>query len=129
MATATLFDMQLIAQDQTFGNRVKASLYQYCTTTLQSETANNHTARRTYAATVLNNPNSFISDFAWASASNQTLANDVITTGNAGANFTSATTTAQVAAAVTTSTPTTTGATDTDINNAVANAFNALANA
>jgi hypothetical protein len=128
MAAATLLDMSLIANDQTFKNRVQASLFAYCTTTLQSETANNHAARKVFAAQLMNAPNSFIPNFTWAAASNQTLANDVITA-NGGANFTASTAPSTIAAAITTATPTTTGATDTDINNAVANAFNALANA
>lgn len=123
----TLYDMQWIAQDNNFKGRVQASVYSYCISTVQSETVNNHAARKAYAAQILNNPNSFMNNFVWAAASNQTLANDVITAN--GANFNSSTTGAQVAAAVTTATPTTTGATDTDINNAVASAFNALANA
>jgi hypothetical protein len=128
MAAATLLDMSLIANDSSFKGRVQASVYGFCTTTLQSETNNNHTIRKAYAAQVLNNPNTFMNNFVWAAASNQTLANDVITA-NGGTNFTASTTAATVAAAVTTATPTITGATDTDINNAVANAFIALANA
>lgn len=124
---ATLFDMQLIANDTSFKGRVQASVYAFCVVTVQSETANNHTLRKAYASQVLNAPNTFMNNFVWAAASNQTLANDVITA--AGSNFTASTTPAQVAAAVTTGTPTTTGATDTDINNAVAAAFNTLANA
>ncbi len=123
MATASLFDMSAIAQDVAFSNRVKASLYAYCTTTLQSETANNHPARRSYASQVMNNPNEFIPDFTWAAASNQTLADGIITNGNVGLHFDATTTSLAIAAAVAA------GGTDTNINNAVANAFNALANA
>ena len=125
---ATLFDMQLIAADTALKGRVQAAVYEYAIVTINSESGvANHSIRKNYAAQVLNNPNQFIPNFVWACASNQILANDVITA--AGANFTATTTTATVAAAVTTATPTTTGATDTDINNAVASAWNMMANA
>lgn len=125
--TATSLDMELIAGDTVFANRVKALTFAYCDTTVQSETANNHTARRSYCQQILNNPNTYIPNLVWAAASNQTLANDVVTT--LGRNFTASDTTSTIAGAVTTATPLTTGATDTDINNAVAAAFNAFANA
>jgi len=120
--------MALIAADVTFKGRVQAAVYQYAIQTINAETGVvNHDRRKNYANQVLNDPNASIPDFVWAAASNQTLANDVVTANVT--NFTPATTAAVVAAAVTTATPTITGATDTDINNAVANAWNMLANA
>lgn len=128
--TAVLQDMAIIATDTTFGNRVLASLTQYIVTTLQSEaigtTANacqTHIARKNYGAAVLNAPSSFKALFVNAAASNQTLANDVVTTaGTALANISGP----AVATAITPINSTTTGATDTDINNAVANSFNSF---
>lgn len=135
MTTATTLDMSLIAVDATFKGRVQAALFQYCTQTVLSEscadngslTPQRHQIRKAYAANVLNNISNFITSFCWVAAANQTLANDVVTAN--GANFTTSTTGATVAAAVTTATPTSNGATDTDINNAVAAAFNLMANA
>lgn len=136
MATATSFDMQLIAVDATLKLRAQALFNAFVVSTLLSESSSDtigtispqrHLARKAYASQVLNNYSQFANVIEWACASNQTLANDVVTTN--GGNFTSSTTQAQVAAAVTTATPTTTGATDTDINNAIAAAFNLLANA
>lgn len=128
--TAVLQDMSIIASDTTFGKRVLASLTQYIITTLSSEavgtTANacqTHISRKNYGAAVLNSPSSFQSLFVNAAASNQVLANDVVTTaGTSLANLTGA----QVATAITPVNSTTTGATDTDINNSVANAFNSF---
>jgi hypothetical protein len=127
MATATSFDVQLIAADTAFQGRVKALTYTYCISTVAGETVNNHLARKTYASQILNNPNSYIPNFVWVAAQDQTLANSVVTAN--GANFTSSTTAATVAAAVTTPTPLSTGATDVLISNAIANAFNIMANA
>lgn len=135
MTVATTLDMSLIAADTIFKGRVQASLFSYCVGTLLSEsctdtsatTPSRHIVRKSYASNVLNNIATSIPAFIWAAASNQTLANDVVTAN--GANFTASSGASVVAAAITTATPTTTGATDTDINNAVAAAFNLLANA
>lgn len=135
MATATSFDMQLIAVDSNLKTRVQALLNAWLIGTMYTEssadggtiTPQQHQARKLYAAQVLNNYSQFANVFEWAVASNQTLANAVVTTN--GANFTSSTTQATVAAAVTTATPTTTGATDAMINNAIAASFSLLANA
>jgi hypothetical protein len=135
MATANSFDMQLIAADSNLKTRVQALLNAFLVGTVFPEscsdtgsvTPQRHLARKAYASQVLNNYSAYATMFEWAAASNQTLANDVVTTN--GGNFTSSTTQATVAAAVTTATPTTTGATDTDINNALAASFNLLANA
>jgi hypothetical protein len=126
--TATLYDMSRIAIDAVFVQRVQASVFNYAVYSIGAEGQNiaNHVTRKAYAFQVLNNPNVYIADFAWAAASNPILANDVVTQ-NA-ANFTTATTDATVAAAVTTATPASTGATDSDINNAVAAAWNTMAN-
>ena len=123
MATASLLDKQFIAQDTFFQNMVKASLYQYIIVTIPSETANNHAIRVSYGAQAMNNPNTFVPNFAWAAAQNQTLADAVITTGNAGAHFTTSTTPSAVTTAIQA------GITDTLVNNAVAAAFNPMANA
>ena len=131
MTTATFLDMSLIAADVVLRGRVQAAVYQYAIQTINGGgaelTLSNHGQRKNYAAQVLNNPNDFIPDFVWAVAQNQIFADGVVTQ-NA-ANFTPTTTAATVAAAVTTATPTTTGGTDTNIANAVANAWNMLANA
>lgn len=135
MATATSFDMQLIAIDTTLKTRVQALLNAWLVGTMYPESAadgstitpQEHIQRKAFAANVLNNYSQYASVFEWVVASNQTLANAVVTQN--GANFTSSTTTATVAAAVTTSTPTSTGATDTMINNALASSFSLLANA
>jgi hypothetical protein len=124
MATASLLDKQFIAQDTFFVNMVKASAFNYCTTTVQTSQSGGNAAQKNYAAQVLNDPNSFISDFAWAAAVNQALADAVITTGNGGSHFTTATTAAAVTTAIQAA-----GIDSTLINNAVAAAFNAMANA
>jgi|SRR5882672_4491171 len=123
MATASLLDKELIASDTVFLNMVKASVFQFCTTTIQTTQSGGNAVQKSYAAQVINTPNNFISNFAWAAAVNQNLADAVITAGNAGAHFTTSTTASAVTAAIQS------GATDTLINNAVAAAFNALANA
>ena len=124
MATASLLDKQFIAQDTFFQNMVKASVFQYATTTVQTAQSGGNVVQKNYAAQVLNNPNNFIPNFTWAAAVNQTLADAVITTGNAGAHFTTSTTTATVTSAIQAA-----GLDPTLVNNAVAAAFNALANA
>ena len=113
MATATTFDMQLIAQDATFANRVKIELLIYSVFSASN---------KNFAAQVFTNLELFTTRFVWAAAGNQTLANDVITNGNANANFTTSTTPTQVAAAIQA------GLTDTDLSNAVSTAFVAFAN-
>lgn len=75
-----------------------------------------------YAFAILNNPGLYITPLSWAAACNQILANDCLNDGNAGANFTTATTAATVATA-------TAAIPDTDIDNAIASAWNMLANA
>lgn len=112
MATATTFDMQLIAQDPTFSRQVKASLLEYIIFTAPN---------RNFAAQVFNNIDEFLPKFTWAAAVNSTLANNVLTVGNANTNFTSSTTGAQVASAIQL------GLTDNWLNNAVASAYVAFA--
>src|SRR5258708_18791955 len=123
MAVATLLDMALIAADVTFKGRVQAAVFQYAIQTINGGgnelTLSNHDRRKNYAAQVLNDPPSFIPDFVWAVASNQTLASNVVTQNVT--NFTAATTPAVVAAAVTTVTPTLTGGADQNIPDALAN--------
>lgn len=131
MATANSFDESLIAASVPFGNRAKALLFAYCISVSTESvggvvTINNHKVRKDYASQVLNNPDTYVPNFVWAAAANQTLANDVLTIGNTNANFNSSTTSAQVDAAIAATTASTL---DADINNAVAAAFNAFANA
>lgn len=119
MATANLTDMSILATDAVFGNRVLMSLTNYCSSTVLNEaitaaTLAVHVARRGYAQQVLNNPNNFKAQFVNIAAANQTVANDA----TAAATLVGMTGT-QVATAAT-------ACTDTDINNAVAAAFNAF---
>lgn len=119
MATANLTDMSILALDGTFGNRVQMSLTQLCTITIPAETiASNavqlHIARKQYASQVLNNPNIYKPLFVLAVASNQIVANDA----TAGGTLVGMTPAQIIAAAALTL--------DTDINNAVAAAFNAF---
>lgn len=127
-ATAFLLDMALISTDGVFKQRVQAAFTQYAVSVIGSESASTaqHSQRFNYATMVLNNPSNYLNSFVWVAASNQSLANDVITA--AGANFTPTTSAATIAAAITTATPATTGATDTDIDNAIAFAWNVLSN-
>lgn len=119
MSVANLNDMATLATDTVFGQRVFMSLIQFCTTVVPGETIaagalQLHVARKTYAAAVLNNPNAFKPLFVNAAAANQIVANDATASGTiVGA----------------TSGPLATAAllcTDTDINNAIAAAFNAF---
>ena len=119
MSIANLTDMSILATDTVFGNRVLSSLTQFCTVTIPSEsitstTVQLHTARKQYAAAVLNNPSNFKPLFINAASVNQTVANDATAAGTL-VGMTST----QVATAAT-------ACTDTDINNAVAAAFNAF---
>ena len=119
MSVANLTDMSILATDTVFGNRVLASLTQYCTTTIPSEsitstTVQLHTARKQYASSILNNPANFKPLFVNAASVNQTVANDATAAGTL-VGMTST----QVATAAT-------ACTDTDINNAVAAAFNSF---
>jgi hypothetical protein len=119
MATANLTDMSILATDTVFGNRVLMALVQYCDSTLPNEaiataTWQIHGARKAFAALVLNNPNQYKQLFINAAASNQIVANEATTpatlVGMTGP---------QVATAAAL-------CLDTDINNAVAAAFNAF---
>lgn len=117
MATAVLNDMAVLATDTVFGNRVLMSLIQFCTVTVPTETIAStavqlHISRKNYAAAVLNNPNFYKPLFVNAVAANQIVANDATVSGTL---VGSATVAAQALLC-----------TDTDINNAVASAFNAF---
>lgn len=117
MATANLNDMSVLAQDVVFGSRVLMALVQYCTVTIPAEAiATNavqlHIARKQYAAQILNNPTTYKPLFVNAVAANQIVANDATATATL---VGSATIPAQALLC-----------TDTDINNAVAAAFNAF---
>jgi len=119
MATANLNDMATIATDAVFGNRVLMALIQYCTTSIPSETvATNavqlHVARKQYASAILNNPSFYKPLFVNAVAANQIVANDATAGGTVvGMSPTSLATATLLC-------------TDTDIDNAVAAAFNAF---
>jgi len=121
LVSATLLDMQWIAGDAFFAGRVRASMMTFCINQVT-----NNTSIKNFCATVLNNPNQFINQILLGASANQTLADSVVAA--AGANFTTSTLPSAVQAAVTTSTPLTTGATDTEINNAVAQVITAMAN-
>lgn len=117
MAVANLNDMSVLATDTVFGNRVLMSLIQFCTVSIPSEsitptTVQIHVARKNYASGVLNNPNFYKPLFVNAVAANQIVANDATATATL---VGSATVAAQALLC-----------TDTDINNAVASAFNAF---
>jgi hypothetical protein len=119
MATANLNDMATLATDTVFGNRVLMSLIEFCTTTVPGEaisstTVQLHIARKQYAAAVLNNPNNYKPLFVNAAAANQIVANDATINGTIVGQ-----TPTQIATAALL-------CTDSDINNAVAAAFNAF---
>lgn len=117
MATANLNDMSILAVDSVFQNRVLMALIQFCTNVVPSEaitstTVQLHVARKNYAAAVLNNPASYKPLFVNAVAANQIVANDATASGTLVGSATIAT---QALAC-----------TDTNINNAIAAAFNAF---
>lgn len=121
MATANLNDMATIATDAVFGNRVFMSLMQYCTITVPGETISTgsvqlHMARKQYASAVLNNPTFYKPLFVNAVSANQIVANDATAGGTVvGMSPTSLATATLLC-------------TDTDIDNAVAAAFNSFIN-
>ena len=121
MSTATLNDMQVLATDPVFGNRVQMALTQFCTNVIPTEAVATtaagcliHIARKQYAANVLNNPTFYKPLFVLAVASNQIVANDA-TAGGPIASDTGATLATAALLCL-----------DSDINNAVAAAFNAF---
>jgi hypothetical protein len=120
MAIANLNDMQTLATDTVFGNRVQMSLTIYCIVTISSEVTSStlprsvDTARKNYAAQVLNNPTFYKPLFVLACASNQFVANDATASG---------TIVGQQGATLASSALL---CTDNDINNAVSAAFNAF---
>jgi hypothetical protein len=119
MATANLTDMSILALDGTFSNRVQMALTQFCTVTIPAETISTnavqlHIARKQYASQILNNPATYKPLFVLAVAANQIVANDA----TAGGTLVGMTPAQIITAAALTL--------DTDINNAVAAAFNAF---
>lgn len=119
MATANLNDMATLTTDSVFGNRVLMSAVQYCTITVPTEsitgtTVQIHVSRKQFASSVLNNPSFWKPLFVNAVAANQIVANDATTNGT----IVNAASSVIAAAALL--------CTDTDINNAVASAFNAF---
>lgn len=121
MATANFNDMQTLVTDVVFGNRVFMATVAFCTLTVPTEAVATtaagctvHTARKNYAANFLNNPTIYKPLIVNAVAANQTVANDATTNGTI------------VGAASSTIAAAALLCTDTDINNAVAAAFNAF---
>jgi hypothetical protein len=119
MSTANLNDMATLSTDPVFGNRVLMSVILYCASTIPSEaitgaTSQLHLARKQFAATILNNPGNFKQLFINTVAANQIVANDATASG---------TIVGQTGATLATSALL---CTDSDINNAVAAAFNAF---
>ena len=120
MATANLNDMSILASDAVFANRVFMSLIQFITVTIPGEsitaaTVPQHVARHAYAQQILNGPpENYKTRFVDAVAANQIVANDA----TAGGTLAGMTSTQLGTAALL--------CTDTDINNAVASAFNAF---
>jgi hypothetical protein len=119
MATANLNDMAVLATDPVFGNRVLIALTQFCATVISGEaiTANSlaqHIARKNFAAQILNNPSNFKPFFVNVVAANQIVANDATISGTIAGQ----TGTVLAASALL--------CTDTDINNAIAAAFNSF---
>jgi hypothetical protein len=119
MATANLTDMSILATDATFQGRVLMSLVQFCTVSVPSETINTnavqlHVSRKQYSAQVLNNPNFYKPLFVNATAANQIVANEA-TSGGTLVGMTQSQIATAAAACL-----------DTDINNAIASAFNAF---
>lgn len=117
MATATLNDMQVLATDTVFGNRVLIALIQYCNTVANEAVSPTnplilHNARKAFASSVINAPNQFKSLFIDVAASNQIVANEATANGSISG---------QVGAVLATSALL---CTDTNISNAVAAAFN-----
>ena len=93
MANATLNDMAVLSTEATFGNRVASSLWQYCTTTIQTTQTSSSLSpskllsMRNYAAQILNNPSPYRTTFINVVSSNQIVANDASAAGSA-ASFT-----------------------------------------
>jgi hypothetical protein len=123
MATANLNDMATLATDTVFGNRVLMSLLEFCETSIPTETINLsanpmavelHTARKQYAAAILNNPTLYKPLFVNAAACNQTVANEATASGTVVGMTPANLATAALLCL------------DADINNAVAAAFNAF---
>lgn len=119
MATANLNDMATLASDTVFGSRVFMSMIQFCTNVVPSEsitstTVQLHVARKNYASQVLNNPNTYKPLFVNAVSANQIVASDATASGTIVGMTTGPLATAALLC------------TDTDINNAVASAFNAF---
>jgi ATP-dependent exoDNAse (exonuclease V) beta subunit len=119
MATANLNDMATLATDPVFGNRVLSALILYCGTTVLNEAITaasvaQHNARKNYASQVLNNPTFYKPLFVNVVSVNQIVANEATATG---------TIVGQTGATLATSALL---CLDSDINNAVAAAFNAF---
>jgi hypothetical protein len=118
-ATANLTDMSILTTDTVLGNRVLISYVNYCDNVILNEsitaaTLAVHIARKNYCQQILNNPSNFKAQFVDAVSANQTVANDATAAGTLVGM-----TPTQVATAAS-------ACTDTDINNAVAAAFNAF---
>lgn len=119
MSVANLNDMQTLAVDTVFGQRVFMSMIQFCTVVVPGETIASgalmlHVARKNYAAQVLNNPNFYKPLFVNAVAANQIVANEATASGSIVGFAAGPLATAALLCL------------DADINNAIAAAFNAF---
>jgi hypothetical protein len=119
MATANFNDMQTLATDTVFGNRVWEAVEIYCGV-VNSESISStmpiilHTARKQLSSAIAQNQATYKPIFVNIAASNQTVANDATASG---------TIVGQTGATLATSALL---CTDTDISNAIAAAFNSL---
>lgn len=106
-----LLDSFWLSQDSVFGERCFASLMSYCDT-VANETSNNlHAQRKSYVATILNNPSFYKQLFINVASINAT----VVSTANQSNTVPLTTTNTAAQAAL---------VTDTQVNNAVAACFN-----
>lgn len=119
MATANFNDMQTLATDPVFGNRVMVAVITYCQTVANESLSSTmplilHVARKNLAAAIMNNPTLYKPLFVNVASTNQTVANDATVSG---------TIVGQTGATLATSALL---CTDTDISNAIASAFNSF---
>lgn len=113
--SATFNDQRLIAQDPSFGDMVRAAIYDYV---LWGGAPNSN-----FNITLMANFSVFWLSFNWGCATNSTLSNAIITNGNSGDSF--ATSTPVGSALVTAAVQA--GLNATDLSNAVASIYSILA--
>jgi hypothetical protein len=126
MAVANQLDKSIIRGDANFAERVMSSLINYITISIPSEggDAVRHMSRRNFGAQIMLAQQQYKPLFVTAASVNQVLANDATINGTLVGLVSSA-----ISAAITSSVPTSSGVpgvTDTDIDNAVSNAFNSF---